>query len=879
MSKEEILRAGIAAAKSGDLQQAAALFAQLVKADPSSEQGWFLLGMCCSAPDQREYCFRRVLALNPNNLEAKQQLTRLARPAPKPPPIQPSPSRAPAEPRATPEHREMASAPPARTEQPSFTDRVNAWEPVSPPAPPVSPVAIVNEPSDFSRHELSSPPADDVFPRVDRPEPERPKAKQKKPNRTLVLLMLAIPTLLFCGLGVGYLILSGQLAEWISPSFAAIATPVTLPGLTTPVSSLPPTTVSNQTPVSATAIPSPKPTVTYTPRLEETQCPFDIPAAVEVSCGYMIVPEDRTGDPAHTIKLAYAVYHSTSSNPAPYPVVFLQGGPGGEAVKLSANAYRLLVAPFLTKRDFIAFDQRGTGLSEPVLKCDELTKTFSQDIHGLIPGTTRNLVYSNSFLSCQGLMSTEGVNLNAYTTVASAADTKDLLNLLGYQKADLYGASYGTRLAQVIMRDYPDIVHSVVLDSVVPVEANLFSNYPDAIEYALKTLFDGCTADSKCNTAYPQLEATFWDLMAKLDANPVKITTSNYPTGTITESVDGSTFMAVILGSMKQSALISTTPQTIYRFKDGDYSTLIVAQSSLPFAFEGISPGLYISMMCHEHVLATSLEDLQAATAGRQDIREYAWLPFYGSAADLFKTCKSWGASGPRLGENDPVTSDIPTLIITGKYDPTTPPIFAQQIAGRLSHSYYFEFPNQGHTPTAADSSGCAMDTVLAFLDDPSVEPGRSCLDRLSKVHFLVPYTGTPTLQLRTADFEGISAKVPEDWHPTGDGFYFRGNSPLDITQVGLLQANVSAAKLEDWFSSKAYGYRGLDTALIQAGQREATSLTWTLYTSSSYGRPVDIAMADYGGRSLVVMLFCNSDEHDAIYQTVFLPMIDSTQP
>lgn len=691
--------------------------------------------------------------------------------------------------------------------------------------------------------------------------------------------MWTLPSLLLCSLAVGYLFVSGIAAEWIAPQPAPTGAPVVLPALTTSATTLPATAISSATPIPPTAIPSPLPTVSYTPLLEKAKCPFPLPANVEVSCGYVVVPEDRTGDPLHTIKLAYAVYQSTSQDPAPEPVLFLQGGPGGEAVKLSADAYPILVAPFLQRHDFVTFDQRGTGLSQPALKCDELTKTFSQDIHGLISSTARNLVYSNSFLSCQGLMSTQGVRLDAYTTVASAADVKDLLELLGYQKADLYGASYGTRLAAVVMREYPEVVHSVILDSVVPVETNLFSKYPDAIEYALKMLFDGCTADPECNAAYPQLETVFWDLIARLDAHPISITTSNYPTGTITENVDGSTFMAVILGSLKQSALISTAPQTIYRFKDGDYSTLIVAQSSLPFAFEGISPGLYISMMCHEHVMATTLEDLQAATAGRQDIREYAWLPFYGSAADLFKTCKAWGATGPRLGENAPIASSIPTLIITGKYDPATPPIFAQQVAHRLENSYYFEFPNQGHTPTAADSSGCAMQIALSFLDDPSVEPDRSCLNKMAEVHFLTPYTGAPALQLRTIDSGGVSAKVPKDWQPTGDGFYFRGDSPLDITQVGLLQANVSSSKLEDWFSSKAYGYRGLDTALVEAGQRRANGLTWTLYTSSSYGRPVDIAMADYKGRSLVVMLFCNNDEHQAIYETVFLPMVDSAQP
>ena len=171
------------------------------------------------------------------------------------------------------------------------------------------------------------------------------------------------------------------------------------------------------------------------------------------------------------------------------------------------------------------------------------------------------------------------------------------------------------------------------------------------------------------------------------------------------------------------------------------------------------------------------------------------------------------------------------------------------------------------------------MDTVIAFLDNPTVEPDRSCLSELSAVHFVTPYTGSPAIKLTPVDLDGLTVKLPDNWTPTGDGFAFRGESPFDITSVGFLVANVNSAGLVTWFSTKAYGYRGLDTALIQAGQRQTNDLNWALYTSTSYGRPVDIAMADYKGHSLVVMSFSNSDEHDAIYRTVFLPMVDSVQP
>jgi hypothetical protein len=203
--------------------------------------------------------------------------------------------------------------------------------------------------------------------------------------------------------------------------------------------------------------------------------------------------------------------------------------------------------------------------------------------------------------------------------------------------------------------------------------------------------------------------------------------------------------------------------------------------------------------------------------------------------------------------------------------------MYAKQIAAHLSHSYYFEFPTLGHTPTAADSSGCAMDIARRFLDDPSSEPDRSCMGDLKLDAFIVPYTGTPPLALKGVASSGIRTQVPKDWHSDGQGFYYRGNSALDITEVGVVKFSGNTQDIQNYYSVKAYGYRGLDGPLVAVGERKAHGLTWQLFTSSSYGRPVDIAMVDSGSESSIAILqFCNKDEHDALYQTVFLPMVDA---
>lgn len=839
MSEDEILKAGIAALKSGNRKQASAIFSKFVQDFPRSERGWYLLGMSVSTIEQQRYCFQRVLAINSNNQDAKKQIALLSTPKADPPP----PAWA-------------TQPPPVRIEpQPVSKPIPASQQPVQPISQPVSP---------FVYEEVEA--ADESPPRQKTAE-KKPPAKKKKSDQTLVY-GIAASLVIVCVFALGTIYLLGSLD--ILPSFR-FGTP--------PTPNPPSFVVSVPTATSAapTSIPTALPTVMYMPRYEEAPCQFDTPNNVRVTCGYAIVPEDRTGDPNRTIRLAVAIFHSTSPNPAPDPVVFLQGGPGGQAVELSAAAYSVLVEPFISERDYIAFDQRGTGLSEPALDCDELDKVYRQDIYGTIDASARELVYQNAFLSCAGLLQSKGINLKAYHTVENAADLKDIVNLLGYQQVNLYGASYGTRLALVTMRNHPEIVRTSILDSVMPVEVNWVNEFPGVINYTLSNLFASCKVDPGCNTAYPDIEATFWELVQELDTNPVTLTTSAYPMGTVTETIDGSYLISVVMGLSKNTNFIDTAPQTIYRLKSGDYSTLIAAQYALPYSFDGINPGLYISVICREHVLDSSPEELLAASQ-QINTEQFIWRPFYENLEKMFGACKTWGAVGPVLGEKDAVVSDIPSLVITGTFDSATPPQFGKQVAEKLPNSHYVEFPNQGHVPTAADSSGCAMKITQEFLRNPTVEPDRSCISELPKVEFLVPYTGEPPLELTNERIFGVTVDIPTDWFFTFDGFFVRGSSPFDITQVSALRAAISIQELKDYFSSSIHGYRGLDGAPIEAGTRDANGYKWKLYYATSNGRPVDVAAAEDGFTSLIIIMFSHPDEHEALYRTVFLPMVDSAK-
>jgi pimeloyl-ACP methyl ester carboxylesterase len=732
MANDALLQAALTAARAGDLEEAATLFARLVKEEPTSEQGWLGLGFCFSDNTRREYCFQRVLAINPNNTQARQALGLLENPVSvEPPTPRWQPSQAP------------ASEPSEGLNQPTVSPFLTEADTLREKAEPDSLQSEV--PEDLSQRAIIEEKEQQPVPVSPKPvqeeEPSEVIQERKRTVKPLAGILSVVFILLFiCVAGIAYLYFSGRLTHLLPANPVPTSTLAQLPTqAATSTFTITPSATPTPTPVPPTPTPSPtvETTLVYTPTFAKSVCRFTPPNGIVVTCGYVTVPEERTNPHTKTIQLAVAVFHSTSPNPAPDPVIFLQGGPGGQAVLLSADNYEALVKPFLSKRDFIAFDQRGTGISIPALGCDELETVYKQDISGQIPASSRDYIYTNAFRSCHDAMTIGGIELNSYTTLASSDDLKDIVTALGYKQVDLYSASYGTRLALVTMRDHPGIVKSAVLDSVVPVEVKLYDEDPIRYNSALQAMFDGCVADTRCNAAYPDLKTVFWDLVDQLDAKPV-VVTAPLPVGSNTEKVDGGDLIGITLALLKTTRLIGYAPETIYKVKAGDFSSFVAMQSSLPYEFDGIDIGLYISMMCHEQILATTPVNLQAAMDSQRDVGRYFRLPFFGDAQAMFNTCKVWAAVPPTAGENDATVSDIPTLIIEGKYDPATPPIFGKQVAARLSHSYYMEFPNQGHTPTATDTSGCAFGTMLAFIDNPDQKPDMNCLSAIKGVDFVI---------------------------------------------------------------------------------------------------------------------------------------------
>src|SRR5439155_13420646 len=183
----------------------------------------------------------------------------------------------------------------------------------------------------------------------------------------------------------------------------------------------------------------------------------------------------------------------------PDPIVYLDGGPGGQTLRQAKRIFDNF-ASFAPDRDFVLFDQRGIGYSEPALDCPEHTQflydTLDQDDNSI--RVVRD--YNASIRACHDRLVDQGIDLWAYTTAASAADVNDLRIALGYRTWNLLGASYGTRLGLAVMRSFPQGVRSVVLDSTIPPQ--LEPGGGASFMRSLDVLFNRCTNDTSCNRSY-----------------------------------------------------------------------------------------------------------------------------------------------------------------------------------------------------------------------------------------------------------------------------------------------------------------------------------------------------------------------------------------
>src|SRR5690606_16441059 len=255
--------------------------------------------------------------------------------------------------------------------------------------------------------------------------------------------------------------------------------------------------------------------------LEETRCRLDAPRlpAVLAFCAELVVPEDRTRPGGPELSLFVARVPALAAVPKPDPLVLIAGGPGQSAVDLYLQMRRAF-EPVRVERDIVLLDQRGTGRSADGFECT-LTEGAAFDttavieLQHAIDGCLTELVRDPRFFS----------------TEHAVADLDALRAAIGVEQWNLYGISYGTRVAQRYTARYAEHVRAMILDGVVPVSLPLGPAIATDAQAALDGIFDRCLSEPMCAARYPDLPELFDGLRLRLASGPVSIDVANPPTG------------------------------------------------------------------------------------------------------------------------------------------------------------------------------------------------------------------------------------------------------------------------------------------------------------------------------------------------------------
>lgn len=470
------------------------------------------------------------------------------------------------------------------------------------------------------------------------------------------------------------------------------------------------------------------------PLFEPAPCPMPLPDdEVEgrtAICGYDLVPEDRARPDSPTIRLAVLILKSSAADPAPGPVFYLAGGPGGSG--LSDNRDPSAWAEVRRQRDVIVFDQRGAGSSRPSLACSEPADidTDANPEDGLDPSASLSAELT-AFAACRQRLTQTGIDPSAYNSTSNAADVDDLRRILGYQTINLYGISYGTRLAQFVMRAYPETVRAAVIDGVVPNDLRVSDNIA-TISAAQDRFFQTCAADPACTTAYPNLAATFRQTVADLNAHPLEWSTTNRETGAVKHlTLTGDRLLSELTTYLYAPEHAWALLVGVAALQDGndELAAQIFGPVLVNDDFSQTSLGMYYSVTCQEMAPLDSPARLAEAAIGRPAGIAAAYRSF-------LPICDLWTVPAAPADVNAPLRASIPTLLFSGEYDPVTPAAFAGRVAAGLPKSYRFEFPGLGH---GAFSKPCPNSLLVAFLDDPSQRPDASCLAEMPALSLLPP--------------------------------------------------------------------------------------------------------------------------------------------
>ena len=435
-------------------------------------------------------------------------------------------------------------------------------------------------------------------------------------------------------------------------------------------------------------------------------------------CATYEVWEDRQAKAGRRIKLDIAIIPARLRARDADPIVVLAGGPGQGAVSLASQVMPLF-SRLNDSRDVVLIDQRGTGNSNP-LDCDDEEQPPLQSLF-------EDALPEALIAKCLARLDADP---RQYVTSIAVEDLDEVRGALGYGKVNLWGGSYGTRVALEYLRRHSDHVRSTVLDGVAPANMKLPLSFVDDGDSALQRLLEACEKEERCHRVYPNLRETISLVRSRLARRPADVAIEDPRTGAReTIRVNENVFLSGLFRPLYVAELASLLPYGVLAAAQGDFNPLLA--QNLEFAddvAENLSIGMHLSVICAEDIPRITPEDL-----------ERLGQSFFGRALvdDFVRACRLWPRGEVPRDFYEPVRSDVPALIFSGGIDPATPPRHGDQVASTLANARHFVAPQVGH---GVSLHGCAPRLIESFIRAGNARQldGR-CLERIPRPLFVLP--------------------------------------------------------------------------------------------------------------------------------------------
>ena len=449
------------------------------------------------------------------------------------------------------------------------------------------------------------------------------------------------------------------------------------------------------------------------PRIEWADLPEIVAPAPDLRTGYLVVPENRHDLKSHLIRLPFILEKSRNPEAPKDPILFTGGGPGGSTLGAAKRRAR---QPLLDDRDLILFEQRGTHWAKPSLEAPEVDAALRSGWGTRLDGHPDPAVMKKALQEARARFEAQGVDLAGYTTEESAADIADLRRLLGLPALNLYGVSYSTKLMLTVLRDRPEGIRSVILDSVLTPESNWDEEAPANILEVLDRAIAAGSEDAKLKAACAGLKARFLKLAARADRRPVAIAAKNPQDGSrITVRMDGAGLMDAVYAGLETAGGIRRTLAAMDAACKGDLQALAPMVEMDLGSSQGEAWGMRLSVWCNEELPFEKLARILHPAGVPKEL--HGWF----QAAVPLEALDAWPQGHPDPKENAPVSSAVPILIISGEFDPDTPGKWARAAMAHLPNAHLVFFPGMSHAPLFTHpESGHLM---KAFFDDPSKAP------------------------------------------------------------------------------------------------------------------------------------------------------------